>query len=393
MQIIPVDSPQTQNDFLKVPLLLYRNDPNWIQPLDKDVEDVFDPKKNKAFRFGKVQRWLLKNDRGELTGRIAAFVSSRYKNKGDDVPVGGCGFFECINDQPAANLLFDTAKNWLAEQGMQAMDGPVNFGERDRWWGLVTKGFQEPLYCMNYNPSYYVDLFSNYGFKIFFEQVCFFMAPKEPLNPKIIQRYQHIKEDGNFSFSTIKKNQLEKYAADFATVYNKAWAGHGGLKQMSKEQVMIMFKKMKPVMDERIIYFAYYNQEPVAIFVNLPDLNQWFKYMHGKFGLLQKLRFLWVKQFTRNKKFTGLVFGVVPGWQGKGVDAYIIGEAHEIIKKASFPYTEYEMQWIGDFNPKMINIAKSLGDVEISRKLATMRYLFDPNKEFHRHPILGAASN
>lgn len=391
MQVIPVDSPQTQNEFLKVPLLLYRNDPNWIQPLNKDVEDVFDPKKNKAFRFGKVQRWLLKNNKGELTGRIAAFVSSRYKNKGDDVPVGGCGFFECINDQPSANLLFDTAKNWLADKGMQAMDGPVNFGERDRWWGLVTKGFQEPLYCMNYNPPYYVDLFSNYGFKIFFEQVCFFMAPKEPLNPKIIQRYRHIKEGGNFSFSTIKKDQLEKYAADFAAVYNKAWAGHGGLKQMSKEQVMIMFKKMKPVMDERIIYFAYNKQEPVAIFVNLPDLNQWFKYMHGKFGLLQKLRFLWVKQFTCNKKFTGLVFGVVPEWQGKGVDAYIIAEAHEIIKKASFPYTEYEMQWIGDFNPKMINIAKSLGDVEISRKLATMRYLFDPNKEFHRHPILGVS--
>ena len=388
MQIIPVDSPQTHKEFLKAPLLLYRNDPNWIQPLDKDVEDVFDPKKNKAFRFGKVQRWLLKNDKGELTGRIAAFVNSRYKNKGDDVPVGGCGFFECINDQASANLLFDTAKHWLVQQDMQAMDGPVNFGERDRWWGLVTKGFQEPLYCMNYNPPYYVDLFSNYGFKIFFEQVCFFMAPKEPLNPKIIQRYRHVKENSSFSFSTIKKDQLEKYAADFATVYNKAWAGHGGLKQMSKEQVMIMFKKMKPVMDERIIYFAYHNQEPVAIFVNLPDLNQWFKYMHGKFGLLQKLRFLWVKQFTRNKKFTGLVFGVVPEWQGKGVDAYIIGEAHEVIKKTSFPYTEYEMQWIGDFNPKMINIAKSLGDVEISRKLATMRYLFDPNKEFHRHPIL-----
>ncbi|MFT3979970.1 MAG: hypothetical protein QM687_05830 [Ferruginibacter sp.] len=387
MQIIPVNTPALATAFINMAPALYKNDPNYIQPLDKDVEEVFDEKKNKAFRFGKAQRWLLRDDKGNYIGRIAAFVNKKYKNKGDDVPVGGCGFFECINDQTAANMLFDTAKSWLQEQGMEAMDGPINFGERDRWWGLVTYGFQEPLYCMNYNPSYYVTLFEHYGFKTFFEQLCFFMKPKDPINKKIIHRLQAFEGNADFSFSTIKKNQLEKYAADFTIAYNKAWAGHGGLKQMSKEQVLIMFKKMAPVMDEHIVYFAYHKEDPIAIFVNLPDLNQWFKHLHGKFGLLQKLKFLWVKQFTRNKKFTGLVFGVVPEWQGKGVDAYLIGEAHKIIKSDKVPYTEYEMQWIGDFNPKMINIAKTLGDVEVSRKLATMRYLFDRDKEFVRHPI------
>ncbi len=388
MQIIPVDSLQTKKEFLKVPLILYKNDPNWIQPLDKDVEDVFDEKKNKAFRFGTVQRWLLKNDTGELIGRIAAFVNSKYKNKGDDVPVGGCGFFECINNQNAANLLFATAQNWLKEKGMQAMDGPINFGERDRWWGLVTKGFMEPLYCMNYNPPYYVTLFENYGFKLFFDQVCFSIKPKEPLTQKIWDRHKEIAANPDFSARHINKNELEKYAADFATVYNKAWAGHGGLKELSKDQVHIMLKKMKPVMDERIVWFAYYKTEPIALFVNLPDLNQWFKHLHGKFGLLQKLKFLWLKQFMPNKKFTGLVFGVVPEYHGKGVDSYIIGESAKMIQSDALPYTDYEMQWIGDFNPKMLNIASSLGKTERSRNLTTYRFLFNRNKEFHRHPIL-----
>ncbi|RYY50141.1 MAG: hypothetical protein EOO06_05050 [Chitinophagaceae bacterium] len=388
MQIIPVDSPATQRQFLDVPRLLYRNDPNWIQPLDKDVEDVFDEKKNKAFRFGKVQRWLLKNDKNELIGRIAAFVNSKYKNKGDDVPVGGCGFFESIDSQDAANLLFDTAKHWLQQHGMEAMDGPINFGERDRWWGLVTKGFMEPLYCMNYNPEYYVKLFETYGFKLYFDQVCFSMKSKEPLSAKMWDRYNAIAKDPDFSAGTIKKNQLEKYADDFATVYNKAWAGHGGLKQLSKEQVLIMFKKMKPVMDERIVWFAYYKKDPIAIFVNLPDLNQWFKHLHGKFGLLQKLKFLWLKQFGTNRKFNGLVFGVVPEWHGKGVDAYMIGASAKVIQSDKVPYTDYEMQWIGDFNPKMLNIAASLGDVHRSRNLTTYRYLFNREKEFQRHPIL-----
>ena len=388
MQIFSVSSAEDELLFYKLPVSIYENDANWIQPLHKDVQEVFDVKKNKAYRHGKLERWILKDNDLKTIGRIAAFINKKYKNKGDDVPVGGIGFFECIDDQTAANMLLDTAKEWLQQQGMEAMDGPINFGERDRWWGMVTKGFMEPLYCMNYNPPYYVSLFENYGFKIFFEQVCLSMHPKSPLDKKIWERHDAIAADKNFSASHLHKNELEKYAKDFTTVYNKAWAGHGGLKQMAVEQVIIMFKKMKPVMDEKIIQYAYYKNEPVAIFINIPDLNQWFKYMHGKFGLLQKLKFLWVKQFTKNKKFTGLVFGVVPEWQGKGVDAYIIGESAKHVQTNASSYTEYEMQWIGDFNPKMLNIAKGLGEVHRSRNLCTYRYLFDRNKEFKKHPIL-----
>ena len=388
MQIFPVSSVEDEVAFFKLPSIIYKNDPNWIQPLDKDVAEVFDQKKNKAFRFGKLERWIIRDDAGKVIGRIAAFTNKKYKNKGDDVAVGGVGFFECMNDQQAANLLLDTAKQWLQQQGMEAMDGPINFGERDRWWGLVTKGFMEPLYCMNYNPPYYVSLFETYGFKVFFEQVCLSMDPKSPLDKKIWDRHNALEADSNFTSAHLHKNNLEKYAKDFAIVYNKAWAGHGGLKEMPYEQVLIMFKKMKPVMDEKILHYAYYKNEPIAIFINIPDLNQWFKYLHGKFGLLQKLKFLWVKQFKKNKKFTGLVFGVVPEWHGKGVDAYIIGESAKYVQSAASPYTEYEMQWIGDFNPKMLNIATGLGDVQRSRNLCTYRYLFDRNKEFKRHPIL-----
>lgn len=387
MQIVPVNDSNTQQEFLSLPAFIYKNDPNWIQPLNKDIEDVFDPKKNKAFRFGEAKRWILKNETGKTVGRIAAFVNKKYKNKGDDIPVGGCGFFECIHHQHAADLLLNTAKDWLHHKGMQAMDGPINFGERDKWWGMVIEGFQPPLYGMNYNPPYYVDLFTNYGFKLFFEQHCFFIKPKDPLNPKVLERHAVIASDKHFSFATINKNQLEKFAVDFCTVYNKAWAGHGGLKQMPREQAIIMFKKMKPVMDPKLGYFVYYNNEPVAAFINLPDLNQWFKYLHGKFGLWQKLKFLLVKQFKPNKKFTGLVFGVVPEWQGKGVDNYLIGEAHKVLQDMA--YEESELQWIGDFNPKMINIAKNLGETHLSRRLATFRYLFDREKEFVRHPMLG----
>ncbi len=397
MQLTEVTNAQLAKDFIAVNVFINRNDPNYIRPLDKDINDVFDESKNKTFRFGKIIRWILKNDAGEFIGRIAAFTNKKYKNKNDDVPVGGIGFFDCINDQQAANLLFDTAKQWLTQQGMQAMDGPINFGERDRWWGLLVKGFTPPLYCINYNQSYYQSLFETYGFKNFYNQVCFSLKVGEKVQQKFYDRHRECAKDPNYSSAHIRKDQLEKFANDFTIVYNKAWAGHGGMKEMDKKVVLKLFQTMKPVMDEKISWFVYYKNEPIGMWLNLPDLNQWFKYLDGKFDWLHKLKFLWVKLTKKNNKFTGIAFGIVPEFQAKGVDAYMIMEGArivqgQVVKDGEYVpgkplYDDYEMQWIGEFNPKMINIAENLGTYR-SRILTTYRYLFDREKEFKPHPIL-----
>ena len=144
---------------------------------------------------------------------------------------------------------------------------------------------------------------------------------------------------------------------------------------------------MKPVMDEHITWFVYYKDEPIALWVNLPDLNQYFKHMDGKFGIVQKVKFLLLQKFGKCSRFVGLVFGIVPEFQGKGVDAFMIVEGAKVIQPMH-KYDDYEMLWIGDFNPKMINIAESLGTYR-SRILSTYRYLFDREKEYKRHPMLG----
>jgi len=386
MQLFPVFDKASAKEFLKVPLIIYKDDPNFIQPLDKDINDVFDPKKNKAFRFGECYRWLLKDEEGNLTGRIAAFVHKKYRNKGDEQKTGGIGFFECINNQEAADMLFDVSKHWLMERGMEAMDGPINFGERDRWWGLVVEGFKPPIYLMNYNPVYYKDLFENYGFKVFFNQVCWYLAVDTHLSEKFAEQSKKYNSLSEFSVKHIKKNNLEKFANDFCIVYNKAWASHEGNKQMNKEVALKMFRTMKAAIDERLVWFVYHNDNPIAFWLNLPELNQIFKKFHGKFGLLEKLKFLWLKKKGVNDKFTGIVFGVVPEFQGQGIDYYMINEGgREIQNKTN--YKELELQWQGDFNPKMINMSKNIGGHQ-SRMLATYRYLFDRTKEFKRHPIL-----
>lgn len=398
MQLIEVKTPALAKEFITVNVELNKSNPHYIRPLDKDINEVFDEKKNKAFRFGEVTRWILKDDNDKRIGRIAAFVNKKYKNKGDDVPTGGVGFFDCINDQSAADMLFDVSKHWLMQRGIEAMDGPINFGERDRWWGLVVKGHDiQPMYCMNFNPPHYQTLFENYGFRNFFNQICFGMSAHTRLVQKFYDRHDECAKDPNYSAAHIRKNQLDKFAHDFTIVYNKAWAGHGGLKQLEEKVVVKMFQSMKPVLDERVNWFIYYKDEPIGIWINLPDLNQWFKYLNGKFDLWHKLKFLWIKATKKNKKFTGLVFGIVPEFQGKGADSYVIVEGCKVIQNLHLEngvyeigkpiYDEYEMQWIGEFNPKMINVAEAIAGNR-SRILTTYRYLFDRTKEFKPHPIL-----
>jgi hypothetical protein len=385
MQLIQVQNRDQAKEFILVNVDILNTIPGYIRPLDKDIEDVFDSKKNKSFRFGEATRWILKDEDGRRLGRIAAFVNKRYKSKGDEFPVGGIGFFDCVNNQEAADQLFDVAKHWLIQRGMAAMDGPINFGERDTWWGLVTEGFHEPLYRMNFNAPYYSVLFERYGFKMFFEQICFGMDPKKPFSRKLMDRHAVIAADPSYKAAHINKKDLDLYAGHFTEVYNKAWAGHGGMKQMKLDQVKHLFRQFKPFMEERLIWFTYHHEKPIAMFVNIPDLNQWFKYLNGKFGFLHKLKFLWLLKTKKNKKFTGLVFGVIPEYQGKGIDSFMIAETGKMV--LTLPYTEYEMQWVGDFNPKMINMIRYMADTYPSRKLKTYRYIFDQSAEFKRHPV------
>ncbi|NML19350.1 hypothetical protein HHL16_00625 [Pseudoflavitalea sp. G-6-1-2] len=386
MQLTEVKDAATAAAFIQVNVVINKHDPSYIRPLDKDVEEVFDPKRNKAFGFGEVTRWILHDKNGALIGRIAAFINNKYHNKGDEGPVGGIGFFDCINDQNAADMLFDASRHWLLQRGMEAMDGPINFGERDRWWGLVVKGFNEPLYCMNYNQPYYQSLFETYGFRPFYNQLCFGMTLQGPFHKKLWNRHAAIANDPSYKMLNIDKAQLGKYAADFCEVYNKAWSEHEGMKELNQQQVLRMFEKMKPVMDEKIAWFVYHNNQPVSVFINLPDLNQWFKCLDGKFNWWNKLKLFWLMKKRPTRKMVGLVFGVIPEYQGRGLDAYMIIEASITLRQ--YAYDQYEMQWIGDFNPKMINVAKRMGETWPSRTLTTYRYNFDRTKEFKPHPVL-----
>jgi hypothetical protein len=387
MKLIEVKTKQEIAEFHKVPFIIYKDDKNWIPHLKQDVEKVFDKNKNKLFaEGGKAIRWILKDNNGNLIGRVAAFINPKtaYTFK---QPTGGMGFFECINNEKAAFTLFDACKEWLQKHGMEAMDGPINFGEKNMFWGLLVENFTDiSSYGMNYNLPYYRNLFENYGFKTYYEQYMYKRDLSVSAQPIFHRKYSQIKDDPDYKVTNIRGLSLEKVAEDFREVYNSAWSKHDGFKELSRDAAIKIMKAMKPALDKDIVVFVYYKNKPIAFWINLPELNQIFRYVNGNLNWIGKLKFLYHKWRHTPDIMTGIVFGVAKEFQGKGIEAAMIvwGEHHIVPLKR---YKTTTLSWIGDFNPKMIKVCENLG-AEKYRTLITYRYLFDRNKPFERCPII-----
>lgn len=376
---------KSEQCWLDFPAKLYKGNPHYIRPMDSEIRKIFDPKQNKLFRHGCATRWLLTNEKSEIVGRIAAFIDPKTANaKDNEQPTGGCGFFDCIDDQEAANTLFDAAKQWLQERGMEAMDGPVNFGDRDYFWGCLVEGFDyDPIFNMPYNYPYYSKLFEGYGFQDYYKQLTHRREIYPGgLDPILHEKLNRIGPD--YSFEIIDMKNLDKYANDFLTVYNAAWGVIPGVAKISLAHAKALLNSLKPVIDPRLMHFVYYKGEPVAFFLMMIDMNQIYKGLDGKDHWFNKLRILWrVKVSKICDRVISLAFGVVPEHRSKCLEAGMICAFEKQTLSKNFKYKDLQLNWIGDFNPAMIKIARSSG-ATLYKTHITYRYLFDRTKEFHR---------
>jgi len=387
MQLVEVGNRKTKSEFLQVPRIIYKNDPNWISHLDQDIEKVFDPSKNKYYEAGEAIRWILKDDHENLIGRVAAFTHPEFSAIFKQ-PTGGIGFFECINNQEAANILFNACHDWLKSKGIEAMDGPINFGEKDRFWGLLVEGFEnKPIYTVNYNPDYYLTLFENFGFRNFYNQTVYYLSAEKDLPTILNKKYERLIAREGYRFDHFRMNQIEKYALDFLTIYNAAWQGtHRYFKPLTREASLRTFKSMKSIFDEQLMIFAYHFDRPIAFFISIPELNGIFRHLNGKLNFIGKLKFLFYKLRGELNQICGLVFGIIPEYRNKGIDAGMIAALKNFVSLGN-KYVGAYMAWIGDYNKKMMNIAEHIGSEKVFL-LTTYRYLFNRNAEFERHPSL-----
>jgi len=372
MTIIQVQDKKSRKEFLDVAHHIYKDDPLWVCPFDNDIEAVFDPEKNNFHKHGSTTRWILKDEQGKLIGRIAAFIN---KNKAYtyEQPTGGVGFFECINDYKAALVLFDTAKKWLQEQGMQAMDGPINFGENDSFWGLLVEGFTQPAYGMTYNPPYYYQFFQDYGFITLYQQITNHLDVNKPFPERFTKIAEWVAKKPGYRFEHFKLKEIDQFASDFIDIYNDAWKDFDSFVPITKETILESFNKMKIVMDEKLIWFAYVNDEPASLVVILPDVNQMIKPLKGKLGLIEKLKFVYYR-WKGVSRMRAIVMGTKQAYQKHGLESAIFIKLKEYVLPLK-QYTELELSWVGDFNDKMLSVHEATGAV-FGKKHLTMRKIF-----------------
>lgn len=382
MKLIEVKSNRSKKLFHKLPRLLYKKDPNFACPLTKMVEDIFDINKNAFFKHGIATRWVLVEGTKPI-GRIAAFIDLDKANAFDQ-PTGNFGFFECINDKEIAAILFDTAKAWLAENGMEAMDGPANLGENYMNHGLLTMGFEPQGFGMPYNPAYYVELFESYGFKVYYEQYSYHLDYTKPFPDRFWKIAEWVAKKPQYSFKHFEWDKLDEFVNDFTQVYSGAWSKHEHFKPLDKEEIKAFINDSKLLLDPELLWFAYSNNEAIALFVMLPDLNQILrKLKNGKltpWNLWRLLRFIKQKKFTRGRI---LIMGVSEKYQKSGIESALFWNIQNKVMKYRPQFNEIELSWAGDFNPKIISLYKSTG-AKHSKTHYQMRYLFDRNKPFKR---------
>ena len=381
-----------EREFIELPKRLYKDNPYWVCPFDSSIKAVFDPTKNKLFAEGEAIRWVAYNDKGECVGRIAAFYDKTHAY-GYEQPTGGCGFFEAIDNQQLANMLFDAAREWLKERGMEAMDGPVNFGSRDAWWGLLVEGYEyQPLFENPYNHPYYKALFENYGFQNYFNQNTYvWKIYDDDVNEIVHERVKRLMSTPGYRFASLGNEDLYSAVEKIRVIYNKAWALFTGVQPMTVEEARQMADTMRPIVDRNLIWFAYFNDEPIGFFVMVPDLNRLIGKYNGKFGIVNKLRMMWdLKIRKRCDRIFGIVFGITPEFQGKGVESGMMkAMLEEYIRTSKNSYKSLELAWIGDFNPVMNRMVEKYVCARKHKVHTTYRYLFDREKEFTRCPRVG----
>jgi len=382
MNIIEVINKKLANEWLDLPKRLYRDDKNWVCPLDVEIKGIFNPESNICFRNGEAIRWILKDEHNSVIGRIAAFIDYK-KVHHYRYPTGGAGFFECIDNQGVANLLFDTAKNWLKSKGMKAMLAPVNFGENYNYWGLLVEGFMQQGYGMPYNFPYYRNLLENYGFREFFAQFTFHKVLADGFSERMMKFAEYTEQRPGYSFEHFSYKKLDKYISDFVYTYNTIWSNyHDGYTPLQDSDIRKLLEESRLVIEEEFIWFAYDNSKPAGLMVVFPDINQILvKLKNGKLNLINKMKFLYYRKraVTRTRVF---IFGILPQYQNTGIVAALFLQLVKVLKKHK-RYEEIELSWVGDYNPKMIAIYDKIGSVK-AKKHITYMHLFDPDSVYYR---------
>ncbi|WP_017316687.1 hypothetical protein [Mastigocladopsis repens] len=298
IEIRSVNTPADSELFLDVPALVYANDPHWVPPLRSDVVKQFAPS-NPFFEYGKLQQFIAlsqeaKGDRA--VGRIVAAVNNRLiEREGENV--GLFGFFECISDFTIAQALLEAACQWLREQGMTVVRGPIDLSTHNKCLFLVDGFDSPPMVMMPYNPPYYPEFIERDGWYKAKDAYAYNFLLDKPLSAEFEKAYRIACKSGvKFRPLKTKGQAFEQDCISLYHLFNRAFANNWSSTPRSEEEFLEEARSLQQLVDPDVFPIAEYDGEMVGFFMGLPDYNIPLKHVGGKLNWLGILKFLWYRR-------------------------------------------------------------------------------------------------
>jgi hypothetical protein len=301
------------------------------------------------YEYGQMQLFLAKRG-SEIVGRVAAIRNNLY-NQTHGCKTGFFGFFECINDQNAANALLDAAKTWLQKQGLNRMHGPASPSSNYEF-GALCEGFDDaPRIMMSYNPAYYIQLYANYGLPIAKTLYAYKLdAETVAKNEKLKRGLDIATKRYHIELKPLNLSDMANEVKKVKAIYNAAWEKNWGYVPLSEREIDAMAAELKPIADPAFILFGYVDGELAGMAVAVRDYNYILKQLRGSLWPFGFLKF-----FTQRKKIEWvriLLLGLLPKFRGKALDAAFYHELIQVGVKNGIRYAEGS--WILEDN-EMIN--------------------------------------
>jgi len=351
-----VSSKKDEKAFLNFPYQLYAGDKNWIPPLYMDQKTLISTKKNPFYNDADIALFLAQSN-GKVAGRIAAIHNKKF-NEYHDTNVGFFGFFECIDNQSVANLLFKVASDWLKERNLTGVIGPASPGTMDEI-GVLIEGYEyEPSILMPYNKTYYDKLISGAGYQKEMDLLAFRVTNDTVALDRIDRAEAIVKRRlPNLKIREVNLKNFDTEVKIIREIFNKAWAKNWGFTPLSKEEFRHLAKDLKTIVDTDIAHVAEIDGKPVGFSIALPDFNQALKHINGKllpFGIFKLLYYS-----RKIDRIRTALMGILPEYQGKGIDALLHREA--IRNGLEKGYTSSELGWVLENNVEMVRVAERIG--------------------------------
>ena len=330
---------------------------------------------------------------GKPVGRIAAIVNHAH-NRQYDEQRGFFGFFESIDDQEVASALFDAARDWFAEPGIEAVRGPVN-PSLNYEVGLLIDGFDEPpWFMMTYNKPYYGRLIETYGFRkaqdlyAFWGHVDMLQGSVDngssDLSQIVIERFQ-------LTCRQMNVKRFNEEIATFLDIYNRSLVSTWGFVPMSDGEVKKQAAGMKQMIVPELTTVAEVDGKPIGTMFGLLDYNPRIKAIDGKlfpFGFLKLLR-----NKTGLKRVRLISTNVLPEYQSWGVGIALVSRL--VPDALKWGIQEAEFSWVLESNDLSFKTLKK-GGAKITKQYRI--YDFGPpdttaNAKFMKHDEKPAATS